>query len=48
MSTPNVVAMFSLRRINVQIAALILGSLVLMHVLIAGYVLLNWSKFLAD
>jgi signal transduction histidine kinase len=44
----NVLAMFSLRRINVQIAALILGSLVLMHLMVAGYVLLNWSKFLAD
>ncbi|WP_063202653.1 ATP-binding protein [Bradyrhizobium sp. AT1] len=44
----DIVALFSFRRISGQIAALILGSLVLIHVLIAGYFLLNKPKLLAD
>lgn len=47
-STADIVALFSFRRISGQIAALILGSLVLIHVLIAGYFLLNKPKLLAD
>lgn len=46
--TADIVALFSFRRISGQIAALILGSLVLIHVLIAGYFLLNQPKLLAD
>ncbi|MDA9413704.1 histidine kinase [Bradyrhizobium sp. CCBAU 25360] len=46
--TADLVALFSFRRISGQIAALILGSLVLIHVLIAGYFLLNQPKLLAD
>lgn len=46
--TADIVALFSFRRISGQIAALILGSLVLIHVLIAGYFLLNKPKLLAD
>ncbi|MBR0973165.1 ATP-binding protein [Bradyrhizobium japonicum] len=42
------VALFSFRRISGQIAALILGSLILIHVLIAGYFLLSRPKPLAD
>jgi signal transduction histidine kinase len=42
------VALFSFRRISGQIAALILGSLILIHVLIAGYFLLNRPKLLGD
>ncbi|WP_441237695.1 ATP-binding protein [Bradyrhizobium sp. 930_D9_N1_4] len=44
----DIVALFSLRRISGQIAALVLVSLVLIHVLIAGYFLLNRPKLLAD
>jgi signal transduction histidine kinase len=44
----DIVALFSLRRISGQIAALILGSLILIHLLIAGYFLLNQPKLLAD
>ncbi|MBR0928647.1 HAMP domain-containing protein [Bradyrhizobium diazoefficiens] len=44
----DIVALFSFRRISGQIAALILGSLILIHVLIAGYFLLNQPKLLAD
>ncbi|RXH34353.1 histidine kinase [Bradyrhizobium nanningense] len=44
----DIVALFSFRRISGQIAALILGSLILIHVLIAGYFLLNHPKLLAD
>ncbi|MBR0994870.1 HAMP domain-containing protein [Bradyrhizobium japonicum] len=46
--TADIVALFSFRRISGQIAALILGSLILIHVLIAGYFLLNQPKLLAD
>jgi signal transduction histidine kinase len=42
------VALFSFRRISGQIAALILGSLILIHVLIAGYFLLNRPMLLTD
>jgi signal transduction histidine kinase len=42
------VALFSFRRISGQIAALILGSLILIHVLIGGYFLLNRPKLLGD
>jgi signal transduction histidine kinase len=44
----DIVALFSLRRISGQIAALILVSLILIHVLIAGYFLLNRPQLLAD
>jgi len=44
----DIVALFSFRRISGQIAALILGSLILIHVLITGYFLLNQPKLLAD
>lgn len=44
----DIVALFSFRRISGQIAALILGSLILIHVLIAGYFLLNRPKLLTD
>lgn len=44
----DIVALFSFRRISGQIAALILVSLILIHVLIAGYFLLNRPKILAD
>ncbi|QOZ78676.1 two-component sensor histidine kinase [Bradyrhizobium sp. CCBAU 53351] len=44
----DIVALFSFRRISGQIAALILGSLILIHVLIAGYFLLNQPKLLAE
>jgi signal transduction histidine kinase len=44
----DILALFSFRRISGQIAALILGSLILIHVLIAGYFLLNRPKLLAD
>jgi signal transduction histidine kinase len=43
-----IVALFSLRRISGQIAALILVSLILINVLIAGYILLNRPKLVAD
>ena len=46
--TAAIVALFSLRRISGQIAALILVSLILIHVLIAGYFLLSRPKLLAD
>ncbi|MGY3034452.1 signal transduction histidine kinase [Bradyrhizobium sp. USDA 4354] len=44
----DILALFSFRRISGQIAALVLVSLVLIHVLIAGYFLLNRPKLLAD
>ncbi|MBR0952560.1 ATP-binding protein [Bradyrhizobium canariense] len=44
----DIVALFSFRRISGQIAALILGSLILIHVLIGGYFLLNRPMLLAD
>jgi signal transduction histidine kinase len=44
----DVIALFSFRRISGQIAALILVSLILIHVLIAGYFLLNRPKLLSD
>ncbi|WP_347337241.1 hypothetical protein [Bradyrhizobium centrolobii] len=44
----NIVALFSLRRISGQIAALILVSLVLIHVLIAGFFLLNRPMLLTN
>ncbi|WGR69571.1 MULTISPECIES: ATP-binding protein [unclassified Bradyrhizobium] len=44
----DIAALFSLRRISGQIAALILVSLVLIHVLIAGYFLLNRPKLLTN
>jgi signal transduction histidine kinase len=44
----DIVALFSFRRISGQIAALVLGSLILIHVLIAGYFLLNRPMLLAD
>ena len=44
----DVIALFSFRRISGQIAALILVSLILIHVLVAGYFLLNQPKLLAD
>ena len=44
----DVIALFSFRRISGQIAALVLFSLVLIHVLIGGYLLLNRPKLLAD
>ncbi|KQT02923.1 MAG: ATP-binding protein [Bradyrhizobium sp.] len=43
-----IVALFSLRRISGQIAALVLVSLVLIHILIAGYFLLSRPKMLTD
>lgn len=46
--TADIVALFSFRRISGQIAALILGSLILIHVLIAGYFLLNRPMLLTD
>ncbi|MBC9877314.1 HAMP domain-containing protein [Bradyrhizobium sp. INPA01-394B] len=46
--TTDILALFSFRRISGQIAALILGSLILIHLLIAGYFLLNQPKLLAD
>ncbi|MGY8635218.1 ATP-binding protein [Bradyrhizobium sp. 14AA] len=46
--TADIVALFSFRRISGQIAALILGSLILIHVLIGGYFLLNQPKLLTD
>jgi len=44
----DILALFSFRRISGQIAALVLVSLVLIHLLIAGYFLLNRPKLLAD
>ncbi|MEZ2144119.1 ATP-binding protein [Bradyrhizobium sp. DN5] len=44
----DIVTLFSFRRISGQIAALVLVSLILIHVLIAGYFLLNRPKILAD
>jgi hypothetical protein len=44
----DIVALFSFRRISGQIAALVLGSLILIHVLIAGYFLLNRPNVLTD
>lgn len=44
----DIVALFSFRRISGQIAALVLGSLILIHVLIAGYFLLSRPKVLMD
>lgn len=44
----DIVALFSFRRISGQIAALILGSLILIHLLIAGYFLLNRPNVLTD
>jgi len=44
----DILALFSFRRISGQIAALVLVSLVLIHVLIAGYFLLNRPKLLTD
>ncbi|MBR0840361.1 HAMP domain-containing protein [Bradyrhizobium liaoningense] len=44
----DIVALFSFRRISGQIAALILGSLILIHVLIAGYFLFNRPNALTD
>ncbi|MHC2626239.1 signal transduction histidine kinase [Bradyrhizobium huanghuaihaiense] len=44
----DILALFSFRRISGQIAALILVSLILIHVLIAGYFLLNQPKLLAN
>jgi len=44
----DIVALFSFRRISGQIAALVLVSLILIHVLIAGYFLLSRPKLLAD
>ncbi|MBR0819934.1 ATP-binding protein [Bradyrhizobium liaoningense] len=44
----DIVALFSFRRISGQIAALVLVSLILIHVLIAGYFLLSQPKLLAD
>ncbi|WFU27554.1 ATP-binding protein [Bradyrhizobium sp. CB1717] len=44
----DILALFSFRRISGQIAALILVSLLLIHVLIAGYFLLNRPKLLTD
>ncbi|MDA9493887.1 ATP-binding protein [Bradyrhizobium sp. CCBAU 11361] len=44
----DIAALFSFRRISGQIAALVLGSLILIHVLIAGYFLLNRPMLLAD
>lgn len=44
----DVIALFSFRRISGQIAALILVSLILIHVLIAGYFLLNRPMLLSD
>lgn len=46
--TADIVALFSFRRISGQIAALIPGSLILIHVLIAGYFLLNRPMLLTD
>ncbi|WP_407120180.1 ATP-binding protein [Bradyrhizobium sp. STM 3561] len=42
------VGLFSFRRISGQIAALVLVSLILIHVLIAGYFLLNRPNVLTD
>ncbi|TCU69393.1 signal transduction histidine kinase [Bradyrhizobium sp. R2.2-H] len=44
----DIVALFSFRRISGQIAALVLGSLILIHLLIAGYFLLNRPNVLTD
>ncbi|TQF28005.1 histidine kinase [Bradyrhizobium sp. UNPF46] len=44
----DILALFSFRRISGQIAALVLVSLVLIHVLIAGYFLLNRPNLLAN
>ncbi|MBR0959537.1 ATP-binding protein [Bradyrhizobium japonicum] len=44
----DIVALFSFRRISGQIAALVLVSLILIHVLIAGYFLLNRPSALMD
>lgn len=44
----DIVALFSFRRISGQIAALVLGSLILIHVLIAGYFLLSRPSVLTD
>jgi len=44
----NIVALFSFRRISGQIAALVLVSLILIHVLIAGYFLLSRPRVLID
>jgi signal transduction histidine kinase len=44
----DIVALFSFRRISGQIAALVLGSLILIHVLIAGYFLLSRPNVLTD
>lgn len=46
--TADFVALFSFRRISGQIAALVLVSLILIHVLITGYFLLNRPKLRAD
>ncbi|MBR0815181.1 MULTISPECIES: ATP-binding protein [Bradyrhizobium] len=46
--TAGILALFSFRRISGQIAALVLVSLVLIHVLIAGYFLLSRPKLLTD
>ncbi|MBR0706462.1 ATP-binding protein [Bradyrhizobium liaoningense] len=44
----DILALFSFRRISGQIAALILVSLLLIHLSIAGYFLLNRPKLLTD
>ncbi|KYK46278.1 two-component sensor histidine kinase [Bradyrhizobium liaoningense] len=44
----DIVALFSFRRISGQIAALVLGSLILIHLLIAGYFLLSRPNVLTD
>ncbi|WP_025037926.1 ATP-binding protein [Bradyrhizobium sp. DOA9] len=44
----DIVALFSFRRISGQIAALVLVSLILIHVLIAGYFLLSRPSALMD
>ncbi|EJN10552.1 signal transduction histidine kinase [Bradyrhizobium sp. YR681] len=44
----DIAALFGLRRISGQIAALVLVSLILIHVLIAGYFLLNRPLLLAN
>ena len=44
----DIVALFSFRQISGQIAALVLGSLILIHLLIAGYFLLNRPNVLTD
>jgi len=44
----DIVALFSFRRISGQIAALVLVSLVLIHLLISGYFLLSRPNLMAD